>query len=357
MKRRHLVPVILPILIAITVAVALPATAKATPSISAKRAQAKRIQKEIAALDTKLEMAVEQYNLATYKLSQVEARIDTNTKQLETAKANLSGARDLLAARAESIYKEDQTDILDVLLQTHSFDDLITQLDMFQRLSQSDSDAVDKIEKLRAEIHERGVALAADEKQAKELVAQRAGVKNQIQSSLAQRNTMLKGVKNEIATLERQQREAARRAAAAAAAAARSYGYTPPSGSVGTGGGSTSTAGSHPEVVAIAQQHLGDPYVWAAAGPNAFDCSGLTMYCYAQIGISLPHLASVQYNMSQKISRSAAMPGDLVVFGIPIHHVGLYIGNGMMIHAPHTGDVVRYESVDYSGEWIGFARP
>ena len=109
----------------------------------------------------------------------------------------------------------------------------------------------------------------------------------------------------------------------------------------------------HPEIVAIAQRYFGVPYVWGGASPGGFDCSGLTMYCYAQIGIGMSHGATDQQRQSRPVSLSALQPGDLVFFGSASysHHVGIYAGGGSMIHAPHTGAVVSYGSI--SGAWIG----
>ena len=109
----------------------------------------------------------------------------------------------------------------------------------------------------------------------------------------------------------------------------------------------------HPAVVAIAQRYLGVPYVYGGASPSGFDASGLTMYCYAQIGIGLSHGATMQQRASTPVPISALQPGDLVFFGNASysHHVGIYVGGGSMIHAPHTGAVVSYGSI--GGAWIG----
>ena len=91
---------------------------------------------------------------------------------------------------------------------------------------------------------------------------------------------------------------------------------------------------------------LGKPYVYGAAGPGSYDCSGLTMRSWGAAGVSLPHSSSGQYSYGSHVSRSALEPGDLLFFYSPIHHVAIYIGNGLMIHAPHTGDVVRIAPVE-----------
>ena len=111
--------------------------------------------------------------------------------------------------------------------------------------------------------------------------------------------------------------------------------------------------------VAIAMQYLGVPYVWAGASPfSGFDCSGLTMYVYAQLGIHLTHFAGAQYDEGTRIPVELLQPGDLVFFA-GLGHVGIYVGNGQFIHAPHTGDVVRIDSLGgswYASEYVGAKR-
>ncbi|TNY35304.1 C40 family peptidase [Thermomonospora catenispora] len=99
--------------------------------------------------------------------------------------------------------------------------------------------------------------------------------------------------------------------------------------------------GKAAQALRYAMTKLGKPYVWGAAGPNAFDCSGLTMWAYKQVGINLPHYTGSQWNAGTRIPRSQLQPGDLVFFHSDLHHVGMYVGNGKFIHAPQTGDVVK----------------
>lgn len=109
-------------------------------------------------------------------------------------------------------------------------------------------------------------------------------------------------------------------------------------------------------VVAYAVQQLGKPYVFAAAGPETFDCSGLTLMAWNQAGVSMAHFAATQYETFPRVSVDALEPGDLVFFYPTIHHVGIYIGDGKMIHAPHTGDVVRVASI-FRASLVGAVRP
>jgi len=99
--------------------------------------------------------------------------------------------------------------------------------------------------------------------------------------------------------------------------------------------------GKGAQALRYAMSKLGRPYVWGAAGPTTFDCSGLIMWAYKQVGISLPHYTGSQWNAGTHVSQGNLEPGDLVFFYSDLHHVGMYVGDGKMLHAPHTGDVVR----------------
>ena len=110
-------------------------------------------------------------------------------------------------------------------------------------------------------------------------------------------------------------------------------------------------------VVDIAMRYLGVPYVWGGASPSGFDCSGLIMYVYAQVGVSLPHNAAMMYGYGSPVSISELQPGDLVFFS-GLGHMGMYIGGGNFIHAPHTGDVVKISSLSgyYASSFVGARR-
>jgi cell wall-associated NlpC family hydrolase len=118
---------------------------------------------------------------------------------------------------------------------------------------------------------------------------------------------------------------------------------------VPTGG----TGAGHPAAASIALHYLGVPYRYGGASPSGFDCSGLVMYVYAQLGISLPHYTVAQWNATQPISSPS--PGDLVFFN-GLGHVGIYIGGGKMVDAPHTGSVVRIDSIASFGGYDGARR-
>jgi cell wall-associated NlpC family hydrolase len=129
-----------------------------------------------------------------------------------------------------------------------------------------------------------------------------------------------------------------------------------PAQAAAAGGPSTATVAAAPAAAptpaaqiavdtALAQQ--GKPYVWGGAGPDSFDCSGLTQYAYAAAGITLPHSSSMQSTLGAPVAYADLQPGDLVFFYSPVSHVGMYIGNGQMVHAPTSGDVVKVIDLAY----------
>jgi cell wall-associated NlpC family hydrolase len=142
--------------------------------------------------------------------------------------------------------------------------------------------------------------------------------------------------------------EAARAAAERAAQerASRSVRSEPPAAaagpvvSAGTGGSAAART-----AVSTALAQVGDPYVWGAAGPGSFDCSGLTQYAYAAAGVSLPHSSGMQSQMGASVPSSAMAPGDLLFYYSPVSHVAMYIGNGQMVHASTYGQPVKVVSV------------
>jgi cell wall-associated NlpC family hydrolase len=263
------------------------------------------------------------------------------------AEYNLEIANQQLSARAENMYRTQDVGVVDVLFAASSFDDLVTQLNLMERLGNSDVDTVKSIAAYQQDIKDRRVKLDADKKAAAKLVAETAEQKAEVESLQGKLEQMTAGIKADIRRLQEQAAARAKAAADAAAAAANT-------GASSGGGTAVDPGGSgHSAVVGIAQRYLGVQYVYGGASPSGFDCSGLTMYCYAQIGIGLSHGATDQQHASTPVPISALQPGDLVFFGSASYsyHVGIYVGGGSMIHAPHTGAVVSYGSI--SGAWIG----
>jgi peptidoglycan DL-endopeptidase CwlO len=192
-------------------------------------------------------------------------------------------------------------------------------------------------------------AAAAAEAAAKKAAADAAAAKAAAQQEAAQRAADQRQAAAEAATRLRQQRESASTSSQGSASGGSTDDQSSPASTAGPPSSRAALA------VAAAYRQLGAPYDWAADGPQAFDCSGLTAYAWAAAGVSLPHSSQAQFTVGAHVTRAQLAPGDLVFFGSPIHHVGIYVGNGRMIDAPQTGDVVRVQTID-RGDYAGAVR-
>jgi cell wall-associated NlpC family hydrolase len=350
-------------MIVVVAALTVVSAAHATPgAVSSKEAEAQSVLAQIQGLDANLERAVDSYNLANEKLAGIEGDLRENKQELRLAKSNLRHARKMLDAHLIEMYTSGNQDTgLEVLLGATSMDDLIARIDTVDRVSDQNTSVLEQVKTFRAKVKVQRARLQTAHVQQAKLVAQRSAERASIEGQLASRRQMLSSIKSEIAQM--QAAEQARQAELAAQARARlsangvavlnaSAGavtqpapvYTPPPSKYGG-------------VVGIAMQYLGVPYVYGGASPSGFDCSGFVMYVFSQIGVSLPHNAAAQYGYGMPVSQDQLQPGDLVFFN-GLGHVGIYIGGGQFIHAPHTGDVVKISSLSgwYSSTYVGARR-
>ncbi len=261
------------------------------------------MQGKLQTVYTQAEIATEKYDQASSQLQTVNAQIVENEQLLAVARRNLRTANQQLKTRAQDIYKARDVSIIDVLFSSNSFDDMVTELNMMQRLGISDVDTVHAIAAYRRAIRDRRLQ-ARPQQEGRRPARHR--LRRQKDSDLgyeAKLKKMTKGLKAEI---KRMQAQAALRAKLAL------HGYSGPMPKVDP------NSPGHPEIVAIAQRYLGVPYVWGGDTPSGFDCSGLAQYCYAQIGISIPRTASEQQHASMPVPFSDLRPGDLVFFGTPV---------------------------------------
>jgi peptidoglycan DL-endopeptidase CwlO len=363
----------LALLSALIVTLAAAAAGSAEPTqLGSKRAEAQQVLAQINAMDAQLEKAVEAWNGANVRLDQIQHDLATNRARLEVARKNLTKARERVSQRMVALYTSEQPDALSVLLGASSLGDLIERLDSASRIADDDARIAAEVTRYKNEVQTRQAALVKAEAEQQQVVAERAAQRASIQSQLAERQALYSSIKDQIATLEAAERERQARLAAQAKAAAKQSHEAPPApapdppsssgssggGSGGSGGSSTPPPATHSSVVSIALAYLGVPYVWGGATPSGFDCSGFTMYVYAKVGVYLPHNAAMQFGMGTPVSRSQLAPGDLVFFN-GLSHVGMYIGGGRFVHAPHTGDVVKISSLSeywYSATYVGARR-
>jgi cell wall-associated NlpC family hydrolase len=353
------------VLLIVSAAVLLGASpALADSSIASKQAEVQSVLSQISQLDGSLERAIEAYNLATDKLRKIEGDLQTNTRELHVAKSNLHRSQQALADRLVTIYTSgEESSALGILLGAGSIDEMLNQLETVNRVSSQDVEINKQVIHFRAEVRRRRIQLRNAHEQQRQVVQQRADQRASIQSQLAERHQLVASIKSEIERMKAEeaarQRELARQAQqrALAAASAPQQILSSPTDATTSANPVAPPPGNYSGVVAIAMRYLGVPYVWGGESPSGFDCSGFVMYVYAQVGVSLPHNAAMQYGYGTPVSMSQLEPGDLVFF-YGLGHVGLYIGGGNFIHAPHTGDVVKISSLSgwYSSAFVGARR-
>jgi peptidoglycan DL-endopeptidase CwlO len=349
------------------------ARAHSTPQIRSEQARAQTVLAEVSRIGQNLQRVEDQAQIAQHRLAQAKESLRVNKQKLRIAKVNFHAAQKRLMTRLYSLYVNGTPDTLDVIAGAHSISQLIDRAESAQVLSNQDA-------ALGQQALSYEHAVQARERRLQQLKRQReaeaASIKAKLrekQSELDQQKRLLASINTTIQHLQRQEaereqrlkaeaearlrQELAEKRAEARAAAAQSHKTSsttlvpPPPVNIPTGNPGV----GHPQAAQIALRYLGVPYVWGGASPSGFDCSGLVMYVYAQLGISLPHYTVAQWNATEPISQSEMAPGDLVFFD-GLGHVGIYIGGGQFVDAPHTGAVVRIDNLSDFGSFDGARR-
>jgi peptidoglycan DL-endopeptidase CwlO len=369
-------------LVLATVLVASAALSSAVPTAGADqlanlRAEAQVLAGKIAALGQTEAALSEQYDGGLLALQKANARVAAAARQLRAAEAHQGRAVANLRQDAVEAYVGDGSEFaLAGSVPLGNLNDALVRQELEETFAADQSDALDSY-RLAAAIASTDRAqlvlarnasakqvakLETDRKRVQaaqdQLVSLQAGVKGQIQTLVAQIQA------EELAAEQRaeaqrlaEERAAAEQAAAAAQAAAEAQQATEEA-EARQAAADESQASQSPtpvvspaeipgvspaaaEAVQYAESRVGDPYVWAAAGPDEFDCSGLVMWAYAQAGVYLPHYSGSQYDDTIHIPMSDLEPGDLVFPADPGEHVAMYIGNGEIVQAPYTGADVQ----------------
>lgn len=302
--------------------------------------QAVGIQAEIEALDTELEGQTESFNQLQVRLTEVNQQLTALRRELKAAESDHAYRVKKCEARLCSLYKSggDDEEFLALLLESEGLGDFIQRVRLIATLADLDRRVVDNLEESTDRLNS---LLAQIDTIKTEELALREEIENQrqqIETALADRESALSGIDGQIASIiaQEEQRRRAETDGLRSAVLAMLNGWQ-----VYSGGVPQTDDELINQFLETAAYYIGIPYVWAGDRPSTgFDCSGYTAYVYAQHGVSLPHYSGFQAEMGTPVMPEDIQPGDLLAFGLPVHHVGIYIGDGLFIHAPRTGDVV-----------------
>jgi len=295
-------------------------TASAEPS-------EEELRKEINRFGKSLTVVVEKYNQAREKLKATKLKAAKLNKQLKPLQDRVDRLYAETGAMAAVAYKGGQASMVDAILTSGSPATLIDQMSTLEILAAKRNDQIKELNVAKADLDQKKAAidtlLGEQAKLAKDLAAK----KKQIQGQIDKLEEMYE----------------------------KTYGplnppQPPPADPP------TVSSGDAQTVVNFAYAQIGEPYVFGAAGPGSWDCSGLVMGAYASIGVSLPHSASGQWSATRRVSRSNLRPGDIVFFYSDLHHDAIYVGGGMVIHAPQPGEYVEKTSMSYM-PYAGAGRP
>ena len=344
----------------------------ATPAqadrIGDTKAEANRVWEQIQSDGERLEATIERYNGAKLRLQQTMGRIHENEVRLATARVNLKNAHHALNISLITAYKNPRPDPLQAALEARNFGQVLEQFALLDRAQSYNASILADIRDYRKDVDSSQRVLNRERNARRDTVAELQSLKGQIQSSIAADKQRYSGLRAKVRRLIEERRqaeiEASRRVAEQqrrlqAASTTQAVAVNDIGGVANTGSSSDpgvsvalpspSTAGEAAVNFALGQ--LGTPYSWGGAALGGFDCSGLVSWAYAQAGRGgLPHFTGALWNSGTHVSSPSDLaPGDLVFFH-GLGHVGLYIGGGNFVHAPHTGDVVKISNLGtYSG--------
>ncbi|WP_330340544.1 C40 family peptidase [Streptomyces sp. NBC_00557] len=311
-------------------AAAVVLSANAANAAPSQKLTKDQVKAKVDKLYEEAEQATEKFNGAKDKQQKLQKEISTIQDNVARGQQDLNKLRDGLGSLATAQYRSGGIDPSVQLFLSSNPDDFLDKASTLDQLSAQQVDALKKIQDKQRELAQER-AEAADK--LKDLSATRTQLeekKKEVQAKLAEAQKIL----NTLTAKEKQELAAQQARADRSSSERVNLGDAPPA------------SGRASAAFAAAQSKLGSPYVYGASGPSSFDCSGLTSWAYAQAGVSIPRTSEAQATIGTRIyDQSQLKVGDLVFFYGDIHHVGLYAGNGQVLHAPHTGAVVRYEAM------------
>ena len=332
-----------------TISLASTGELRAAPS----REELERAQERLQELEKDFELVVERYNATREELLDIQAEISATRLVVDDIQKRMDARQGDAIDLAQELYKSGGATVaIESILSAASISDVDTAVQYLRASEEAQAQVFETLAVDRAELNQHLTRLEEGRSRAAAAEARLSSLREEIEGKVESQEDEIAELNEAIEAAERRRAEAARQAAEAARASVPAA----PSLSSVPANPAPAPNGSAQTAVDAALSQVGKPYVWAAVGPDSYDCSGLTMWAWARAGVSLPHNSGMQQAAITPVAQSDLEPGDLMFFGSPVHHVSMYIGNGQMVEAPYTGQFVRVVSASRS-DFVGAGRP
>lgn len=334
--------------VALATALVLPTLGLAGSAQASPESDLRTVQARVEKLRHEAEVASEKYNDIREELKGVKVRVKAARTRQQQQQQRVDEARRMVGQLAAESYRNGDLGTLELYLGDDP-DVLLSQVGVVETLADRQVAAVNRLKDAQRRLTADTADLGRQEAKVSAAEKKLGATKKAVDAKLADAQALLSRLTAaQRSAMERASRAAERRAIENASG--QDEEIPPGSGTDVSCGGTAVVAPSERAATAIryACAQLGDRYLWGAEGPDRWDCSGLTLKAWGAAGVSLPHSSKMQAGYGTRVSSSSLRAGDLVFFYSPISHVGIYLGKGLMVHAPHSGDVVKVAPVRYS---------
>ncbi len=321
-----------------------PETARFREELARRQALLDEFLAQLDVLDRELAIAAEQYNAAVDRLNSTKQRVSVAQDDLVNAEHAYEIQNELLGKRASSIYKLGSFATIEMILEAKSLSDFLARLKFLNTLGMADAEVAKSLLAQKELVEQTADRLKNAESEAEGLEFEMRARQIEIMLRIQERQEMLAEAQGEL--LELLDEEASRRQSEEHELLR----------SVLSGASEAGIVIEPGSPIETALAYHGVPYLWGGSTPSGFDCSGLVLYVFRQHGVRLPHYSGSQFLLGQRIAPAALQPGDVVFFGSPIYHVGIYMGADYFIHAPRTGDFVKLARLSARRDYAGARR-